>query len=267
LNARQSVIEAGRWLLAAAGVVASFSAVAYFVVVFMLFGSFPADLEDPFAGFAFGFFPILIGALLAPRWKVRVAIVLAVVGLALAIGTKDIPLPSAIVGAALAIGFVRWWVSPRRRRVSIPLFAKILGGLVAIPIVLVYARYVDFPAFQDELDWRVAEALGARTSDVKRSNAYELYSFIDSAHLWRIDAGADLIESIIDGLELQPTEEIPPGFWAMPPYYWPRSLPANAKAYRSADFSLYGRGPDGDHHFLVHDRTGNRAFILLQRNF
>ena len=111
------------------------------------------------------------------------------------------------------------------------------------------------------------DTLGAKASGVAAFYRYDLGGFIDHAWLWRIDAKPDIVALVVSSLRLQSTNAVPPQFWRMPPYYWPRAMPPDGEAFQSLAFSADSRGPDGEHYFLVHDKTQDRAFIWLKSNF
>ncbi len=100
-----------------------------------------------------------------------------------------------------------------------------------------------------------------------RCYIYNLGGFIDWEYLWRIDAKPEVIASVVQQLNLEKAKNVPRAFWQMPPYYWPRSLAPNAMIYESFDFPLQGRGLDGNHYFLLHDKSTNRAYVWYKYNF
>jgi hypothetical protein len=75
------------------------------------------------------------------------------------------------------------------------------------------------------------------------------------------------LRSIVTGLGLQSTKAVPQRFWKMPPHYWPHTMPPGAEAFQSQSFLASGRGHDGDHYFLLHDKTQHRAFVWFKSNF
>jgi hypothetical protein len=130
-----------------------------------------------------------------------------------------------------------------------------------------YARYVDMPARQDPLPPELSHSLGTNAASVTAFYRYDLRGFIDHEWLWRIDANQEIIKIVIENLKLQKTNTVSPRFWQMPPHYWPRSMTAGAEAFQSTTFSSESRGFDGNHFFLVHDRTQDKAFVWFKSNF
>ena len=72
---------------------------------------------------------------------------------------------------------------------------------------------------------------------------------------------------VVGSFGLRSAGTVPPGFWKMPPHYWPRSMPADGEAFESPMFSADSRGHDGTHFFLVHDKAQGRAFVWVKENF
>jgi len=133
--------------------------------------------------------------------------------------------------------------------------------------VLLAACYLDCPAWPDrdlKNFLRGTEAL--RAGDL-RFHSYSLSQFIDSEWLWRIDARPEVLETIASERGMLPSDTVPARFWRMPPYYWPRSLPAGARLYSTPSFPAAGRGRDGDHFFMLIDTRRDRGFVWFKNNF
>jgi hypothetical protein len=96
---------------------------------------------------------------------------------------------------------------------------------------------------------------------------YDLGGFIDREYLWRIDGPPAVVAALVAGLGLAPAPAVPEAFWRMPPADWPGAMPADGEAFASPDFTAEGRGRDGLHYFLVHDRRAGRAFVWVKDNF
>ena len=138
-----------------------------------------------------------------------------------------------------------------------------------IPILVILAligwgRHLDILALPNDPPFEIKALLAEKEA---RCYVYYLGGFIDSEYLWRIDANPEVIISIVHELNLGQSKNVPRAFWQMPPYYWPRSLSTNMKAYKTPDFPGEGRGNDGDYYFLLHDKSNNRAYVWYKRNF
>ena len=167
----------------------------------------------------------------------------------------------------MAGGFVAWWFHPNRtKRSTVQVSLAAVAACLAF-LGFVYLRYVDMPARPSELPQELVEALGANVSGVAAFYRYDLGGFIDHEWLWRIDAQPDVVTLIVSALKLRSTHAVPPQFWRMPPSYWPRSMPPGSEAFESSGFSAENRGRDGEHYFLVHDKTQNKTFVWLKSNF
>lgn len=262
-----SMREPFRWLVAAGAVVGAFFAASYFSLIVLMFGPFPKDLAAPTAGFTMGLLIVLAGSLLAPRQPLAVALVLCVAGTALATALMSFHLLGTLVGSIVAIAFVAWWFHPQRGRRSAWWVG--IGVCVAffVFIRVVFARFVDKPEHPDPLSSELVHVLGKNASLVTAFYRYDRGGFMDHEWLWRIDATPEAIAMVVRGLGLRSTNEVPWGFWRMPPHYWPRSMPSRGEAFQSSMFSGDSRGPDGAHYFLVHDKRQSRAFVWVKDNF
>ena len=256
-----------RWMAVAASVAVAFVVSVYVNLFVFLFGPFPRDLAEPTAGFVMGALVVLPGALLAPRFRLVVAAVLValITWIGVAVFRQHVAGPA--LGGLAAAAFAMWWLHPRRT-------ARVTRGVAAAAAVaglafagLVYARHVDWPARPDALPALLAEALGSEGARVQAFYLHDLGGFIDHEWLWRIDAPPELVARAVSGLGLEPAGAVPPRFWRMPPHYWPRAMPGGGKAFRSPRFPDEGRGGDGEHFFLVHDRRQGRVFVWLRSNF
>ena len=260
-------IEVARWALAAAGVVIALLVTLYVSMFLVFWDPYPRRLVEPTAGFLMGALPVLAGAAGAPRLRRAVAVVLAVASLAAGIAVLGFHALGTLAGGAGAAGGVAWWIDPRRTGRSTAWVGGAAGVAAVAFAALVYALHVDALASPAPLPAELAQALGPGGPRVAAFYRYELGGFIDRERLWRIDAAPDAVGLIVDGLGLSPTATVPARFWQMPPHYWPRAMPAGGQAFRSPAFSADGRGPDGDHFLLVHDRSRERAFVWLKSNF
>lgn len=267
MTSKFSVRELWRWILAAAGVAVAFVAPLYFWLFVLMFGKFPQDLAEPTAGFLMGLLVVLAGALLAPRRRLTIALILFASGTALAATVLKMHFPGVFTGGVVAVAFVGWWIHRRRtvrstRWVGVGIFAAIL-----VYIGVACARYSDRPASPDALSPELVQALGNKASMVSAFYRYDRGGFIDREWLWRIDAPPEVIALAVSRLKLERANAVPREFWMMPPHYWPRSMPADGEAFQSPTFSTDRRGPDGSHYFLVHDKAKGRAFVWVKDNF
>jgi hypothetical protein len=267
MTSASSIRELYRWLLAAGAVVVAFFAALYFSLFAVMFGPFPKDLAEPTAGFTMGLLTVLAGSLLAPRQWLAVALVLAVAGTSLVTALMSFHLLGTLAGAIVAVAFVAWWFRPQRTRRS-TLWVGI--GVCAVFFIFIgvgYARFTDRLAQPEPLAPELAHTLGTNASLVTAFYRYDRGGFVDHEWLWRIDAKPEGMAMVVSGLGLRSTNTVPQGFWRMSPHYWPRSMPAGGEAFQSPMFSGEGRGPDGAHYFLLHDKAQSRAFIWVKDNF
>lgn len=259
-------MEIWRWILTVVAVVVTFYGVLYFSLFFLFFGLFPKDLAEPTAGFLMGSLIVLAGSMIAPRRQFITAIFLFVL-VAMIVLLLPFHAVSAFAGGLLSVAFVGWWFHPSRTRRSTMWVGVAVGAACLAFLSLVYARHVDRPARPEQLPPELIYALGTNASGVAAFYRYDLGGFIDHEWLWRIDANPDSVALVVSSLKLQSTNAVPPQFWRMPPHYWPRSMPPGSEAFQSSAFSANSRGPDGEHYFLVHDKSQDKAFVWLKSNF
>ena len=127
-----------------------------------------------------------------------------------------------------------------------------------------FGRTLDLPAFADVPPREIKSSLADTGA---RCYCYWLGGFIDQQTLWRVDANPQVIASVVRQLNLSKAKNVPASFWKMPPHYWPRALTANMMIYQSPDFVGEIRENDGDHYFLLHDKSTNRAYVWHKYNF
>ena len=259
---------AWRWILAAlASAGAFFAALWLSLFVFFFSPPFPRSLAEPTAGFFMGSIIVLTGSIAAPRCRLTAAVVLFVFGVLPLVVLMDFHYISALVGGLISVAFVAWWFDPHRSARATRR-AKIGASLAFFAFIfLVYSRYVDMPARTDQLPSELNHALGTNASRVSGFYEYDLGGFIDAQWLWRIDAKPDIVALIVAELGLQRTNTVPQRFWRMPPHYWPRSMPASAEAFQSEWFVANDRGRDGNHFFLLQDKSQDRTFVWFKSNF
>jgi hypothetical protein len=138
------------------------------------------------------------------------------------------------------------------------------GALLAAFVVLSAASYFDWPGIPDAVPTRLLEATDRRLA-ISHFSSYALGGFLDMELLWRIDASPEVLEAIASKLGMVSSDTAPGRFWRMPPYYWPRSLPAGARLYSTPSFPADTRGSDGDHYFMLVER--NRGLVWVKNNF
>ena len=255
-----------RWLLVAVAAAVAFVVVLYFNLFAIMFGPFPRDLADPTAGALAGSAIVLAGALVAPRQRPIVALVMAALTVVLNWRFQLFWSVPVLVAAVAATGFVAWLDSPGRtpqatRLMKIALSVAFLGF-----VAVAAARYVDLPAMADATPAEL-ESVWPDTSQAPPIYVYDLGGFIDREWLWRLDADSANVARVASSLALEPVADVPQRFWTMPPYYWPRALPEGAVAFSSRSFDAENRGQDGSYYFLVHDVRGNKAYVWYKFNF
>ena len=170
--------ELWQWIVAAAAVAAAFFASLYFRV-FVVFSSFPKDLDDPASGFVLGLLTVLAGALLAPRYRLATALLLAIAATAVGMARLELPLSGLLLGGGVGVLLVGWWSHPRRTPRSTRWGCLAAGAACLVGLGIVYARFVDYPARPDALPRDLAYMLGPDASRVTAFYHYDLGGFID----------------------------------------------------------------------------------------
>jgi hypothetical protein len=259
--------ELWRWVLVPCAATAAYFLALVLGVLLLISSRFPPSLAEPTAGFIMGLAVVIAGSVMAPRHRLATAIVLCILGaLSAAIFVRFLFL-SACIGGLAAFGFIAWWYRPGRTGSATRRVALIASGVFITILVIVYSRHADWPARADPLPPQLADILGTNGSRVVAFYRYDRGGFIDHEWLWRVDTDSNMVELMVTKLDLQPTNTVPRQFWRLPPFYWPRSMPADAVAFQSRLFWGDQRGPDGSHYFLLHDRQRKRAFVWVKDNF
>jgi hypothetical protein len=128
-------------------------------------------------------------------------------------------------------------------------------------------RFMDIPAFTDPLPGDIVEMLPRGADKPTKVNVYELGGFLDSTYLVRIDAPPATLAAL--GRKIGKSSTMSPGalFFSFAPYWWPKSMPAGGKVYRTLDqpFSTYPG--DGTFYTMLVDPTGTRAWIHVFHGF
>ena len=256
-----------RWILVPCASIAAFYGALYFSLFVLFFGPFPKDWADPTAAFLMTSSIVLAGSFVAPRYRVVTALILLMIGALPVMFLLKLHFFGASVGGLVGIAFIAWWFHRRRpARLMTGVSIGACAALIAF-LAFVYARYLDVPARAVPLVSELSDALGTNAAGVSAFYRYDLGGFIDHEWLWRLDAKPDVVAFVVSGLDLRRTNAVPPQFWQMPPHYWPRSMSTGAEAFQSPSFSATSRGPDGNHYFLLYDKTQERAFVWLKSNF
>ena len=149
------------------------------------------------------------------------------------------------------------------------------GKLLALSAVVIniiavgggILRFMDIPAFTDPLPGDIVEMLPKGADKPTKVNVYELGGFLDSTYLVRIDAPPATLAAL--GRKIGKSSTKSPGalFFSFAPYWWPKSMPAGGKVYRTLDqpFSTYPG--DGTYYTMLVDPTGTRAWIHVFHGF
>ena len=149
------------------------------------------------------------------------------------------------------------------------------GKLLALSAVVIniiavgggILRFMEIPAFTDPLPGDIVEMLPKGADKPTKVNVYELGGFLDSAYLVRIDAHPATLAAL--GRKIGKSSTMSPGalFFSFAPYWWPKSMPAGGKVYRTLDqpFSTYPG--DGTFYTMLVDPTGTRAWIHVFHGF
>ena len=130
--------------------------------------------------------------------------------------------------------------------------------------VFLAAAYFDIPRLPDKLPDALLEATDGSGRGIARFHNYSLGGFLNSESLWRIDAAADVLETVASKAGMSRTDRAPAEFWNMPPYYWPRSLPAGAHLYATPGFE---RARGGIYYFMLIDAQRSLAVVWVKSYF
>lgn len=149
------------------------------------------------------------------------------------------------------------------------------GKLLALSAVVVNVvsigggilRFMDIPALTDPLPGDIVEMLPKGADKPTKVNVYELGGFLDSAYLARIDASPSTLTALGKAIGKQTNTSPGRTFFSFAPYWWPNSMPAGGKVYRTLDqpFSTYPG--DGTYYTMLIDPTGTRAWIHVFHGF
>ena len=95
-------------------------------------------------------------------------------------------------------------------------------------------------------------------------------NFIDSQHLWRVEAGTALIPDIVkawDVREVGSANDLPEAFWQHSPYWWRPPRTGSARYFVSDGFRTDSRGGDGSFYMMVYDETTELLYVWYKNNF
>jgi hypothetical protein len=137
------------------------------------------------------------------------------------------------------------------------------GAFLVAFVALLGATLVDLPVWSDPVPDRLLQATGGHRDVIRRFHSYYMGGFIDHDWVWRIDAKPEDLYAIASKLDLNKVDEAPPGFWLMPPYYWPRTSPPGAQLYSTPRFS-HGAG---DQYFMLVDPQRGLAVVWVKLLF
>ena len=128
-------------------------------------------------------------------------------------------------------------------------------------------RNMDIPAFTDPLPGDIVEMLPKGAGQPTKENVYELGGFLDSAYLVRIDAPPATLAAL--GRKIGKSSTKSPGakFFSFAPYWWPKSMPAGGKVYRTVDQAFTTYPGDGEFLTMLVDPSGSRAWIHVFHGF
>ena len=148
---------------------------------------------------------------------------------------------------------------------------KLLALIAAVVNIIALGggllRFMDIPAFTDPLPGDIVDMLPKGADKPTKVNVYELGGFLDSAYLARIDANPSTLTALGKAIGKQTTASPGRTFFSFAPYWWPKSMPAGGKVYRTLDqpFSTYPG--DGTYYTMLIDPTGTRAWIHVFHGF
>ena len=175
---------------------------------------------------------------------------------------------SAIVGGGFAILLASVKQLPFGRALS---RGKLLALIAAVVNVIALGggmmRFMDIPSFTDPLPGDIVEMLPKGAGQPTKVNVYELGGFLDSAYLVRIDAPPATLAAL--GRKIGKSSTKSPGamFFSFAPYWWPKSMPAGGKVYRTVDQAFTTYPGDGEFLTMLVDPSGSRAWIHVFHGF
>jgi|694.fasta_scaffold45161_6 hypothetical protein len=148
---------------------------------------------------------------------------------------------------------------------------KLLALIAAVVNIIALGsgllRFMDIPAFTDPLPGDIVEMLPKGADKPTKVNVYELGGFLDTAYLVRIDAPQATLTAL--GHKIGKSSTKSPGalFFSFAPYWWPKSMPAGGKVYRTVDQAFTTYPGDGEFLTMLVDPSGSRAWIHVFHGF
>lgn len=175
---------------------------------------------------------------------------------------------SAMVGGGCAILLASIKQLPFGHSLSRGKFLALIAAVVnIIALGSGLLRFMDIPAFTDPLPGDIVEMLPKGAGQPTKVNVYELGGFLDSAYLVRIDAPPATLAAL--GRKIGKSTTKSPGalFFSFAPYWWPKSMPAGGKVYRTVDQAFTTYPGDGEFLTMLVDPSGSRAWIHVFHGF
>ena len=203
--------------------------IPYFAMMAFSLASIPC-LAGPGMGFlvACGF---ILPCRLVPRKHRKAAT--AIMGILGIVTASLIPLTTeaaVILGGAVSVCIV----VGRRPASREECYVTVLFMLFYYPLIPAFqdqAKFIDWPGDMDPLPVELARMLHSQSG----YREYRLSSFSSwyTGKLWQVNIDAEKMARLEEGLNLKQVNEAPPGFFRLPPCYWPRSLPERGVLYES----------------------------------
>jgi hypothetical protein len=96
-----------------------------------------------------------------------------------------------------------------------------------------------------------------------------LRNFLDSEYVWRQQFPYEKLPDLVASGEFESIERgaVTPNFFAAFPYHWRPAMGPNCEFYATTEFDPDGRGPDGEHFYLMHDRDRGLLYVWYKDNF
>jgi hypothetical protein len=156
------------------------------------------------------------------------------------------------------------------KRISRYVWWLVTLAVCMVTVAPVYLAYIDWPGRPGSLPVPLGHALRDNGDLVGNVFVYDFWdNFIDSEHLWRIEAKPELLPLLVDAFDLRelPVADVPTRFWTQPPYWWQPSRSADARAFITPSFLAGSRGPDGDHYLMLYDPHDQVLYAWVKHNF
>lgn len=125
---------------------------------------------------------------------------------------------------------------------------------------------IDYP---EDYPRALAEIVRTNGRVARNVRAHRLGGFIDSEYVWRIDLPSTLRDTFVTDHRLVAvdTANVPAAFFEAFPRRWRLSHTSECEYFATPGFPATGRGPDGDHYFMMYDRKLERMYVWLKSNF